>query len=168
MLTGLLVYGLRVFFRERLRGIPLPGPASAASPGSQAPYPWLCRMALRLSGLRVLLTGSYLPGPASAAPPGRTPQTPSPFLCRMALRLSGLRGPLTGSYLVGPVSAAPPGDDSGYGAVLCREAAGALPGLRSYDLSLIYSPLLLKLSVLTASKSLRRSRKAGAARMDAG
>ena len=129
MLTGLLVYGLRVFFRERVRGIPLPGPASAALPGSQAPYPWPCRM---------------------------------------ALRLSGLRGPLTGSYLPGPVSAAPPGDDSGYGAVLCREAAGALPGLRSYDLSLIYSPLLLKLSVLTASKSLRRSRKAGAARMDAG
>ncbi len=129
MLTGLLVYGLRVFFRERLRGISLPGPASAAPPGSQAPYPWLCRM---------------------------------------ALRLSGLRGPLTGSYLVGPASAAPPGDDSGYGAVLCREAAGALPGLRSYDLSLIYSPLLLKLPVLTASKSLRRSRKAGAARMDAG
>ena len=44
----------------------------------------------------------------------------------------------------------------------------ALPGLRSYDLLLIYSPLLLKLPVLTASKSLRRSRKAGAARMDAG
>ncbi len=33
MLTGLLVYGLRVFFRERLRGIPLPGPVSAAPPG---------------------------------------------------------------------------------------------------------------------------------------
>ncbi len=44
----------------------------------------------------------------------------------------------------------------------------ALPGLRSYDLSLMYSPLLLKLPVLAASKSLRRSRKAGAARMDAG
>ncbi|WP_227525496.1 hypothetical protein, partial [Klebsiella pneumoniae] len=44
----------------------------------------------------------------------------------------------------------------------------ALPGLRSYDLSLIYSLFLLKLPVLTASKSLRRSRKAGAARMDAG
>ncbi len=71
MLTGLLVYGLRVFFRERLRGIPLPGPASAASPGSLAPYPWPCRMALRLSGLRGPLTGSYLPGPVSAAPPGK-------------------------------------------------------------------------------------------------
>ncbi|AWX90255.1 LysR family transcriptional regulator [Klebsiella quasipneumoniae] len=34
--------------------------------------------------------------------------------------------------------------------------------------SLIYSPALLKLPVLTASTSLRRSRKAGAARMDAG
>jgi len=44
----------------------------------------------------------------------------------------------------------------------------ALPGLRSYDLSLIYSLFLLKLPVLTASKSLRRSRQAGAARMDAG
>ena len=36
----------------------------------------------------------------------------------------------------------------------------ALPGLRSYDLPLIYSPLLLKLPVLTASKSLKHSRKA--------
>ncbi|SAZ71843.1 putative transcriptional regulator (LysR familiy) [Klebsiella quasipneumoniae subsp. similipneumoniae] len=44
----------------------------------------------------------------------------------------------------------------------------ALPGLRTYDLPLIYSPLLLKLPMLAASKSLRRSRKAGAARMDAG
>ncbi|AZJ05410.1 hypothetical protein BME36_016400 [Klebsiella quasipneumoniae subsp. similipneumoniae] len=52
--------------------------------------------------------------------------------------------------------------------ILCRVAAVALPGLRSYDLSLIYSPALLKLPVLAASKSLRRSRKAGAARMDAG
>ncbi|WP_227499163.1 hypothetical protein, partial [Klebsiella pneumoniae] len=43
-----------------------------------------------------------------------------------------------------------------------------LTGLRSYDLSLIYSLFLLKLPVLTASKSLRRSRQAGAARMDAG
>ncbi len=41
------------------------------------------------------------------------------------------------------------------------------PTVRSSQ-PLIYSPLLLKLPVLTASKSLRRSRKAGAARMDAG
>ncbi|OXU66875.1 LysR family transcriptional regulator [Klebsiella pneumoniae subsp. pneumoniae] len=33
---------------------------------------------------------------------------------------------------------------------------------------LIYSPLLLKQPVLAASTSLRRSRKAGAGRMDAG
>ncbi|RDG67077.1 LysR family transcriptional regulator [Klebsiella pneumoniae] len=32
----------------------------------------------------------------------------------------------------------------------------------------MYSPLLLKQPVLAASTSLRRSRKAGAARMDAG
>ncbi|PLI89055.1 LysR family transcriptional regulator [Klebsiella quasipneumoniae] len=47
-------------------------------------------------------------------------------------------------------------------------AAAPYPAYGPCDLSLIYSPLLLKLPVLTASKSLRRSRKAGAARMDAG
>ncbi|BDO20855.1 hypothetical protein KAM645c_39450 [Klebsiella quasipneumoniae subsp. quasipneumoniae] len=45
----------------------------------------------------------------------------------------------------------------------------ALPGLEgSCDLSLIHPLVRLKLPVLAASKSLRRSRKAGAARMDAG
>ncbi|EWE07647.1 hypothetical protein P813_00401 [Klebsiella pneumoniae BIDMC 51] len=44
----------------------------------------------------------------------------------------------------------------------------AYPTYCPCGLPLIYSPLLLKLPVLTASKSLRRSRKAGAARMDAG
>ncbi len=82
--------------------------------------------------------------------------------------LPGPRGPLTGSYLVGPVSAAPSGDDSRHGAVFMPGGGSTLPGLRSYDLSLIYSPWLLKLPVLAASKSLRRSRKVGAARMDAG
>ncbi|WP_275258072.1 hypothetical protein, partial [Klebsiella quasipneumoniae] len=46
-------------------------------------------------------------------------------------------------------------------AVILPGGGCALPGLRSYDLSLIYSPLLLKLPVLAASKSLRRSRQAG-------
>ncbi|WP_430997297.1 hypothetical protein, partial [Klebsiella quasipneumoniae] len=63
---------------------------------------------------------------------------------------------------------APPGKISGTVSLISPGGGCALPGLRSYDLSLIYSPLLLKLPVLTASKSLRRSRKAGAARMDAG
>ncbi|HBY1473036.1 TPA: LysR family transcriptional regulator, partial [Klebsiella quasipneumoniae] len=40
-----------------------------------------------------------------------------------------------------------------------------LPDLGAVRSSLIYSPALLKLPVLTASTSLRRSRKAGAARM---
>ena len=44
----------------------------------------------------------------------------------------------------------------------------AYPTYDSCDLPLIYSLFLLKLAVLAASKSLRRSRKAGAARMDAG
>ncbi len=52
--------------------------------------------------------------------------------------------------------------------LLCRVAATPYPAWSSCDLSLIYSPALLKLPVLAASKSLRRSRKAGAARMDAG
>ncbi|WP_193221910.1 hypothetical protein, partial [Klebsiella pneumoniae] len=52
---------------------------------------------------------------------------------------------------------------------LCRVAAWLpYPAYDSRNLSLIYSPVLLKLPVLAASTSLRRSRKAGAARMDAG
>ncbi|PLC90545.1 LysR family transcriptional regulator [Klebsiella quasipneumoniae] len=47
-------------------------------------------------------------------------------------------------------------------------AAAPYPAYGSCDLSLIYPLARLKLPVLTASKSLRRSRKAGAARMDAG
>ncbi|MBZ4340722.1 hypothetical protein LAM87_20805, partial [Mycobacterium tuberculosis] len=90
----------------------------------------------------------------SPAVPLPDPQKPL-SLSRMAARsaLSGLR---SGIRLLAPVSAAPPGKDIGHG-------GNTLPGL-----SLIYSLFLLKLPVLTASKSLRRSRKAGAARMDAG
>ncbi len=107
-----------------------PGKRSAAGQDTSGAIPVLCRMALRLSGLRGPLTGSYLVGPASAAPPGRTPQTPSPYLCRMALRLSGLRGPLTGSYLVGPASAASPGrTPQTPSPFLCRMAP-RLSGLR--------------------------------------
>jgi|GEM_PF-3274441 len=49
-----------------------------------------------------------------------------------------------------------------------RVAATPYPGYGPSDLPFIYSPRWLKLLVLVASKSLRRSRKAGAARMDAG
>ncbi len=49
-----------------------------------------------------------------------------------------------------------------------RVAATPYPAWGSCDLSLIYPLARLKLPVLAASKSLRRSRKAGAARMDAG
>ncbi|MBE8940520.1 hypothetical protein G9445_11230, partial [Escherichia coli] len=44
----------------------------------------------------------------------------------------------------------------------------AYPTWDSCGLPLIYSPLLLKLPMLAASTSLRRSRQAGAARRDAG
>ncbi|ORZ67502.1 LysR family transcriptional regulator [Klebsiella pneumoniae] len=47
-------------------------------------------------------------------------------------------------------------------------AAAPYPARGSCDLSFIYPLARLKLPVLAASKSLRRSRKAGAARMDAG
>ena len=49
-----------------------------------------------------------------------------------------------------------------------RVAAAPYPARGSCGLSLIYPLARLKLPVLAASKSLRRSRKAGAARMDAG
>ncbi len=45
--------------------------------------------------------------------------------------------------------------------LVCRVAATPYPAWSSCDLSLIFSPALLKLPVLAASKSLRRSRKAG-------
>ncbi len=56
-----------------------------------------------------------------------------------------------------------------HGSRIC--AGWRLTPYPAYDpgtLSLSYSLFLLKLPVLAASKSLRRSRKAGAARMDAG
>ena len=49
-----------------------------------------------------------------------------------------------------------------------RVAAAPYPARGSCGLSLIYPLARLKLPVLATSKSLRRSRKAGAARMDAG
>ncbi|MFH7127681.1 hypothetical protein ACHWUR_22605 [Klebsiella pneumoniae] len=60
-----------------------------------------------------------------------------------------------------------------YGAIarlFCRVAADALPGLRGPDPVCESPPNMgpLKLPGLAASTSLRRSRKAGAARMDAG
>ena len=84
-------------------------------------------------------------------------------------RLSWLAYSSGSDCLQARASAAPPGDGIRHGT---RGAAGwrlaPYPAYGACDLSLIYSPFLLKLPVLTASKSLRRSRKAGAARMDAG
>ncbi len=84
-------------------------------------------------------------------------------------RLSWLAYSSGSDRLQARASAAPPGDGIRHGVAFMPGGGCALPGLQgSCDLPLIYSPLLLKLPVLTASKSLRRSRKAGAARMDAG
>ena len=83
--------------------------------------------------------------------------------------LPGLQDPLTGSHPVGPRKRSAAGRDIRHDT---RDVAGRrlapYPAYGACDLSLIYSPFLLKLPVLTASKSLRRSRQAGAARMDAG
>ncbi|AZR63634.1 hypothetical protein ELE18_15440 [Klebsiella quasipneumoniae] len=46
--------------------------------------------------------------------------------------------------------------------ILCRVAAVALPGLRSYDLSLIYSLFLLKLPVLAGARGYRGRRRLAA------
>ncbi|MCK7431604.1 hypothetical protein, partial [Enterobacter chengduensis] len=66
-------------------------------------------------------------------------------------------------------SAAPPGKISDTVPVISPGGGCRLtrPTVRA-SLSLIYPLARLKLPVLAASKSLRRSRKAGAARMDAG
>ena len=114
-----------------------PGKRSAAGKEPPAPYPPLCRMALRLSGLREPPISSYTPGPASAALPG-TPQTPYPFLCRMALRLSGLRHP----PVCRPGKAAPPGDDRRHGAAfmpgggscLARHTVHARPAVNLFTI----------------------------------
>ena len=121
-----------MFFRETLRGIPLPDPASAAPPGrtSPAPYPPLCRMALRLSGLREDPVSPYTVGPASAAPPGDTIRHGAALLPGGGCALPGLPGPLTRSHLVGPVSAAPPGDSIRHGAAFMPGGGCALPGLQ--------------------------------------
>ena len=76
-------------------------------------------------------------------------------------RLSWLACSSGSDRLQARASAAPPGDSIRHCVAFLPGGGCALPGLRSYDLSLIYSPLLLKLPVLTASTSLRRSRKAG-------
>ena len=87
--------------------------------------------------------------------------------------LSGLQDPLTGSHPVGPRKRSAAGQDIRHGILdfagwRLRLTRPTFPAYGSCDLPLIYSPLLLKLPVLAASKSLRRSRQAGAARMDAG
>ncbi|WP_232353242.1 hypothetical protein, partial [Pseudomonas aeruginosa] len=57
---------------------------------------------------------------------------------------------------------------AGHGAALCRLAAGALPGLRFAQPVVNLFTSLAETAGVAASTSLRRSRKAGAARMDAG
>ncbi|MBD3721272.1 hypothetical protein IE992_15710 [Klebsiella pneumoniae] len=114
------------------------GPASAAPPGrtSPGPYPPLCRMALRLSGLRDPPVRSYtpVPGKRSAAGQGTSGAIPA-FVPDGGFALSGLREDPVSPYTVGPASAAPPGrtPQTPY-PFLCRMAL-RLSGLRDPPVS---------------------------------
>ncbi len=132
-----------MFFSERLRRIPLPGPASAALPGSQAPYPWRCRMALRLSGLQDPPVSSYTVGPASAASPGDDRRHGAAFMpgggsclarpwgVRPAVNLFTMVAETAGADGLKIAETFPEGRGSPHGcglrAVFCRDAASARP-----------------------------------------
>ncbi|MCS5961739.1 hypothetical protein LNP74_33340 [Klebsiella pneumoniae subsp. pneumoniae] len=83
----------------------------------------------------------------------------------MALRLSDLHYPQAHAS-----AAAPPGDCRGTEPLYAGRRLTPYPGLRGPDPVCESPPNMgpLKLPVLRPSTSLRRSRKAGAARMDAG
>ncbi|BDS96795.1 hypothetical protein Kpn21f22_44570 [Klebsiella pneumoniae] len=57
---------------------------------------------------------------------------------------------------------------TGTALLLCRAAAHALPGIRFVRPAVNLFTIVAETAGVAASKSLRRSRKAGAARMDAG
>ncbi len=103
------------------------------------------------------------------APPGTLSGTAPVISPGGGCALPGLPGPLTGSHLAGPVSAAPPGDAIRHRAALLPGGGWRLtrPTVRSSQ-PLTYPLVRLETAGVAASTSLRRSRKAGAARMDAG
>ncbi len=172
MLTGLPDEGGGCF-RETLRGIPLPTRQALAPPGRgtpPAPYPpFVPDGGFAISGLR---------GVSPYTVTARQAQRRRAGLRRHTCLCAGWRH----KCLIRPTASSRkplyrrPGKRSAARRWRPDQArrcfyAGRLtpcPAYGSCDLPLIYSPLLLKLPVLTASKSLRRSRKAGAARMDAG
>ena len=99
-----------MFFRETLRGIPLPTrQAQRRRGGHPRGHTRLC------AGWRLRLirpTGSsrkvLYPRPGKRSAAGEEPPALYPPLCRMALRLSGLREDPVSPYTPGPASAAPP------------------------------------------------------------
>ncbi len=134
-----------MFFRETLRGIPLPDPASAAPPGRTppAPYPPLCRMALRLSGLRDPPVSPYTQARQAQRRRAMTTGT-ALLLCRAAAHaLPGIRfvRPAVNLFTIVAETAGadglkiaetfPEGRGSPHGcglrAVFCTDAASARP-----------------------------------------
>ncbi|SEM53408.1 hypothetical protein SAMN03159295_04146 [Klebsiella quasipneumoniae] len=134
--------------------------------------PLVCRVALRLPGLQRHLPIRRLlntPDPASAA--GQRQQARSRLCAGWRFAYPAYKVIyLSEGYSTPQVRQAPrrPASAAGAEPLVCRVAATPYPAWSSCDLSLIYPLVRLKLPVLAASKSLRRSRKAGAARMDAG
>ncbi|EOG7881532.1 hypothetical protein ACLIQR_004614, partial [Klebsiella pneumoniae] len=95
------------------------------------------------------------PGKRSAAGEDTSGAIPA-FVPDGGFALSGLRHPPVSPYTPGPVL------------LLCRAAAHALPGIRFVRPAVNLFTIVAETAGVAASKSLRRSRKAGAARMDAG
>ncbi len=151
-----------------------PGPASAAPPGKDSGRGAACVPGggYALPGLQRHLPIRRLlntPDPASAA--GQRQQARSRLCAGWRFAYPAYKTIyLSEGYSTPQVRQAPRRRARTAGAepLVCRVAATPYPAWSSCDLSLIFSPALLKLPVLAASKSLRRSRKAGAARMDAG
>ncbi len=151
-----------------------PGPASAAPPGKDSRHGAAC-----VPGGATLTrpTTPFTYQKATQHPrPGKRRRARTagavPLLCRVAATPYPAYNAiyLSEGYSTPQTRQAPRRRARTAGAVplVCRMAAAPYPAWSSCDLSLIFSSALLKLPVLAASKSLRRSRKAGAARMDAG
>ena len=121
-----------VFSRNAPRN-PTPDPASAAPQGRipPAPYPPLCRMALRLSGLRPPPVSSYTPGPVLLLCRAAAHALPGIRFVRPAVNLFTIVAETAGADGLKIAETFPEGRGSPHGcglrAVFCTDAASARP-----------------------------------------